>query len=86
MPPARLSALFSATLPAQVAEFARADLHNPEMVRLDVEQTLSPDLTVSHEWVGGRADMRRTRLGRLEDEIPHTLADTIILLCHPLCM
>jgi ATP-dependent RNA helicase DDX54/DBP10 len=40
----RQTLLFSATLPAALAEFARAGLRDPELVRLDVESKLSPDL------------------------------------------
>lgn len=43
----RQTLLFSATLPAQVAEFARAGLHNPILLRLDVEAKLSEHLRMS---------------------------------------
>ena len=39
--------LFSATLPSQLAAFARADLRNPTIVRLDTDTKLSPDLGLS---------------------------------------
>jgi ATP-dependent RNA helicase DDX54/DBP10 len=39
--------LFSATLPSALAEFARAGLHNPILVRLDVEAKLSENLRMS---------------------------------------
>lgn len=38
--------LFSATIPKQLAEFARAGLHEPEMIRLDVEHSISDKLKV----------------------------------------
>ena len=44
MSESRQTLLFSATLPAALAEFARAGLRDPELVRLDVESKLSPDL------------------------------------------
>ena len=38
--------LFSATMPKQLMEFARAGLKDPEIVRLDVESTISDKLKV----------------------------------------
>ena len=44
-PPAGLQTLlFSATMPSALHEFAKAGLRDPEMVRLDVESRISPDL------------------------------------------
>jgi ATP-dependent RNA helicase DDX54/DBP10 len=43
----RQTALFSATLPKQLVEFTRAGLNNPEIVRLDVENKISPNLRVT---------------------------------------
>lgn len=40
----RQTALFSATLPSALVEFAQAGLKDPQLVRLDVESKLSPDL------------------------------------------
>ena len=40
----RQTLLFSATLPAALAEFARAGLKDPAFVRLDADTKLSPDL------------------------------------------
>ena len=40
----RQALLFSATLPAALAEFARAGLKDPAFVRLDADTKLSPDL------------------------------------------
>lgn len=44
LPSTRQSLLFSATLPAAVTEFAKAGLSNPTLVRLDADQSISPDL------------------------------------------
>eukprot|EP00850_Spirogloea_muscicola_P025112 SM002212S07080 [mRNA] locus=s2212:8:1801:- [translate_table: standard] len=46
MPESRQTSLFSATLPALLAEFARAGLRDPQLVRLDTETKISPDLQV----------------------------------------
>ena len=40
----RQTLLFSATLPASLADFAGAGLSSPTLVRLDAERKLSPDL------------------------------------------
>lgn len=50
----RQTLLFSATLPSALAEFAKAGLRDPQLVRLDVETKISPDLklvffTLRHE-------------------------------------
>ena len=44
LPQPRQTLLFSATLPKSLVEFARAGLHDPNLVRLDVESKISPDL------------------------------------------
>ncbi len=44
MSPARQTALFSATMPASLAEFATAGLNAPQLVRLDAETKISPEL------------------------------------------
>ncbi|KAM7253372.1 hypothetical protein ACFE04_025990 [Oxalis oulophora] len=43
----RQTLLFSATLPSALAEFARAGLREPQVVRLDVETKVSPDLSLA---------------------------------------
>ena len=43
----RQTLLFSATMPAALAEFARAGLRNPELVRLDTDTRISPDLALA---------------------------------------
>lgn len=47
LPPTRQNLLFSATLPSTVAEFAKANLTNPALIRLDADANLSPDLEVA---------------------------------------
>ncbi|TYJ55357.1 ATP-dependent RNA helicase DBP10 [Cryptococcus floricola] len=46
LPSTRQNLLFSATLPTSVAEFAKAGLVNPLLVRLDSEQKISEDLSL----------------------------------------
>ncbi|CAI7850126.1 unnamed protein product, partial [Closterium sp. NIES-53] len=46
MPESRQTLLFSATLPKMLAEFARAGLREPQLIRLDTETKLSPDLAL----------------------------------------
>jgi ATP-dependent RNA helicase DDX54/DBP10 len=43
----RQTLLFSATLPAQVADFAKVGLHTPHVIRLDVESKLSSQLALN---------------------------------------
>ncbi|KAK9271353.1 hypothetical protein L1049_026943 [Liquidambar formosana] len=43
----RQTLLFSATLPSALAEFAKAGLRDPHLVRLDLETKISPDLKVT---------------------------------------
>ena len=40
----RQTLLFSATMPRQLAEFTKAGLNSPEVVRLDTDAKISPDL------------------------------------------
>ena len=46
LPESRQTLLFSATLPKLLVEFARAGLHDPTLVRLDVDTKLSENLKV----------------------------------------
>ena len=46
LPDSRQTLLFSATLPGQLVEFARAGLNDPTLVRLDVDTKLSEQLGV----------------------------------------
>ncbi|KAK9111411.1 hypothetical protein Scep_018930 [Stephania cephalantha] len=43
----RQTLLFSATLPSALAEFAKAGLRDPQVVRLDLETKISPDLKLT---------------------------------------
>lgn len=43
----RQTLLFSATMPSSLADFAKAGLRDPQLVRLDLETKISPDLTLS---------------------------------------
>ncbi|KAK4850470.1 hypothetical protein QYF36_007021 [Acer negundo] len=43
----RQTLLFSATLPRALAEFAKAGLRDPHLVRLDLETRISPDLKLT---------------------------------------
>ena len=43
----RQTLLFSATLPSALAEFAKAGLQDPQLVRLDLDTKISPDLKVN---------------------------------------
>ncbi|GFP80230.1 putative dead-box ATP-dependent RNA helicase 29 [Phtheirospermum japonicum] len=43
----RQTLLFSATMPSALAEFAKAGLRDPELVRLDLETRISPDLKLT---------------------------------------
>lgn len=43
----RQTLLFSATLPSALAEFAKAGLREPQLVRLDLETKISPDLKLT---------------------------------------
>jgi ATP-dependent RNA helicase DDX54/DBP10 len=47
-PETRQTMLFSATMPTAVAEFAKAGLKEPQLVRLDAETKISPDLTLQY--------------------------------------
>lgn len=47
LPPTRQTLLFSATLPKNLVEFAKAGLSNPKLVRLDAESKISEDLQMS---------------------------------------
>ena len=46
MPPSRQTVLFSATLPKALAQFARAGLNEPELIRLDVDNKISENLNM----------------------------------------
>lgn len=46
LPDNRQTMLFSATLPQLLVDFAAAGLHSPQLIRLDTDTKLSPDLQV----------------------------------------
>ena len=46
VPTSRQTVLFSATMPSQLAEFTRARLHEPELIRLDLETKISDSLEI----------------------------------------
>ena len=46
LPDSRQTLLFSATLPKLLVEFAKAGLHDPTLIRLDVDTKLSEQLKV----------------------------------------
>lgn len=46
-PESRQTLLFSATLPKRVAEFTRAGLKDPELIRLDTETRVSESLALA---------------------------------------
>jgi ATP-dependent RNA helicase DDX54/DBP10 len=48
IPSNRQTVLFSATLPSVLAEFAKAGLKNPELIRLDTDVKLSKNLKLSY--------------------------------------
>lgn len=48
LPEHRQTLLFSATLPQLLVDFAKAGLHDPQVVRLDVEHKLSEDLKTAY--------------------------------------
>lgn len=54
----RQSLMFSATLPRSLADFAAAGLSNPQLVRLDAERKLSPDLGLAF-FTGGEEGAER---------------------------
>ncbi|OAF71790.1 ATP-dependent RNA helicase DBP10 [Intoshia linei] len=47
LPPNRQTMLFSATLPKQLIEFTKAGLMKPVLIRLDVDNKISPNLNIA---------------------------------------
>ncbi|KAF2072582.1 hypothetical protein CYY_006105 [Polysphondylium violaceum] len=72
----RQTLLFSATLPSLMAEFVRAGLHSPKLVRLDTETKISDQLTLSFYTV--RQDEKLGVLLYLLKEIISNEQSTII--------
>jgi hypothetical protein len=61
--------MFSATLPRSLADFAAAGLSSPQLVRLDADRKLSPDLGLAFftgEWgrQGGFSMLGMSRVRR----------------------
>lgn len=71
LPASRQTMLFSATLPAAVAQFARAGLRDPQMVRLDAETKVSEALKIGFLLVRS-GDKPAALLWALRDIIPAT--------------
>jgi ATP-dependent RNA helicase DDX54/DBP10 len=46
VPPTRQTLLFSATMPALLADFTRANLHDPQLIRLDLDTKVSDTLEI----------------------------------------
>ena len=69
LPSSRQTLLFSATLPSSLVEFARAGLQEPNLVRLDAESKISPDLQSSF-FTGLKASEK-------EGALLHVLSDII---------
>lgn len=68
LPTSRQTLLFSATLPKSLVEFARAGLQDPELVRLDAETKVSPDL---------QSAFFSVKTGEKEAALLHILHDVI---------
>lgn len=51
LPESRQTVLFSATLPKLLVDFAKAGLHDPTLIRLDVDTKLSDQLKVGHSYI-----------------------------------
>lgn len=68
LPLSRQTLLFSATLPKSLVDFARAGLQDPELVRLDAETKVSPDLQSAFFTV---------KTGEKEAALLHILHDVI---------
>lgn len=68
LPLSRQTLLFSATLPKSLVDFARAGLQDPELVRLDAETKVSPDLQSAFFTV---------KTGEKEAALLHVLHDVI---------
>ncbi|KAI9827147.1 MAG: ATP-dependent RNA helicase dbp10 [Thelocarpon impressellum] len=70
LPTSRQTLLFSATLPRSLVEFARAGLQEPNLVRLDSESKVSPDLESAFFTVKG---------SEKEGALLHILNDIIMM-------
>ncbi|KAK3242699.1 hypothetical protein CYMTET_47621 [Cymbomonas tetramitiformis] len=79
LPEHRQTMLVSATMPQILAEFARAGLHNPEVVRLDTEMKISPDLQTL--FFNVRAEEKTAALVYLLKEVIPRDQQTIVFAC-----
>eukprot|EP00242_Pyramimonas_sp_CCMP2087_P000732 CAMPEP_0198231346 /NCGR_PEP_ID=MMETSP1445-20131203/115152_1 /TAXON_ID=36898 /ORGANISM="Pyramimonas sp., Strain CCMP2087" /LENGTH=830 /DNA_ID=CAMNT_0043911955 /DNA_START=63 /DNA_END=2550 /DNA_ORIENTATION=- len=76
IPENRQTMLVSATMPSLLAEFARAGLHDPQVVRLDAESKISPDLQV--QFFMCRAEEKTAALMFLIKELINEKEQTIV--------
>lgn len=74
----RQTLLFSATLPRLLADFAKAGLRDPHLVRLDVESRISPDLKLAFFTV--RHDEKPAALVHLVRELIPADQQTIVFV------
>ncbi|KAI4214842.1 MAG: hypothetical protein LQ351_002555 [Letrouitia transgressa] len=74
LPQSRQTLLFSATLPKTLVEFAQAGLQEPNLVRLDTESKISPDLESAFFTV---------KSAETEGALLHVLNDIIKIPCGP---
>lgn len=71
-PGQRQTALFSATLPSALVELAQAGLVEPQLIRLDAETKLSPDLEMI--FLGVKTQSRDSMLLMLLDELKKSVS------------
>eukprot|EP00754_Rhynchopus_humris_P015854 Rhum_TRINITY_DN1447_c0_g1::Rhum_TRINITY_DN1447_c0_g1_i1::g.4232::m.4232/K14808/DDX54, DBP10; ATP-dependent RNA helicase DDX54/DBP10 len=81
LPDTRQVSLFSATLPAGLAEFASAGLNEPKVIRLDTETKISDKLTLSYFMVR-REEKLPALLFVLRDliKLPESKSSTIVFV------
>jgi len=63
LPESRQTLLFSATLPKLLIDFAKAGLHDPTLIRLDVDTKISDQLKVLHSTAFCCSDMFPSGMG-----------------------
>ena len=78
LPTTKQSCLFSATLPAELFEFARAGLNDPVLVRLDADLKISQDLDFLQFWV--KPQMKEPFLLHLLQSVIPSQEKTIIFV------
>ena len=72
----RQTLLFSATMPSALAEFVRVGLRDPQVIRLDAEMKVSPDLRLSFTLL--RADEKIAALLYLLREVTPEKQQTVV--------